>query len=63
MAFIDQGEYGAMKTLGGHRAPHSDKHHFRAKMMVSTEVVVEHSILTRHYAPFINCLTLRPLRL
>ena len=34
--FIDQGEFEAMKTLSGRRAPRCDKHQFRAKMTVST---------------------------
>ena len=36
MAFVDQGEFEAMKTLSGRRAPRCDKHQFRAKMTVST---------------------------
>ena len=36
MAFIDQGEVEAMKTLIGHKAPRCDKDQFRAKMAVST---------------------------
>ena len=35
MAFADQGEFEAMKTLSGHRAPRCDKHQFRAKITVS----------------------------
>ena len=31
MAFIDQGEFEAMKTLSGRRAPRCDKHQFRPK--------------------------------
>ena len=31
MVFIDQGKFEAMKTLSGRRAPHCDKHQFRAK--------------------------------
>ena len=34
--FIDQGEFGAMKTLSDHIAPHYDKHQFCDKMTVST---------------------------
>ena len=34
--FIDQGEFGAMKTLSGRIAPRYDKHQFRDKMTVST---------------------------
>ena len=33
---IDQGEFEAMKTLSGRRAPCFDKNQFRAKMTVST---------------------------
>ena len=33
--FIDQGEFGAMKTLSGRIAPRCDKHQFCDKMMVS----------------------------
>ena len=36
MAFVDQGEFEAMKTLSGRRAPRCHKHQFRAKMTVST---------------------------
>ena len=39
MAFIDQGEFEAMKTLSGLRAPCCDKHQFCAKMMVITQTV------------------------
>ena len=45
MAFIDQGEFEAMKMLSGRRAPHCDKHQFRAKMTVSTQNVFEISLL------------------
>ena len=34
MAFIDQGEFEAMKTQSGRRAPCCDRHQFRAKMTV-----------------------------
>ena len=44
MAFIDQGEFEAMKTLSGRRAPCCDKHQFRAKMTVSTSTVCEISL-------------------
>ena len=44
MAFIDQGEFEAMKTLSGRRAVHCDKHQFRAKMTVSTSTVCEISL-------------------
>ena len=48
MAFIDQGQFEAMKTLSGCRAPRCDKHQLRAKMTVSTQnflrdIVVEHN--------------------
>ena len=48
MAFVDQGEFEAMKTLSGRRAPRCDKHQFRTKMTVSTlnrlrDIVVERS--------------------
>ena len=33
--FIDQGEFGAMKTLSGRIAPRCDKHQFCDKMTVS----------------------------
>ena len=36
MAFIDLGEFEAMKTLSSRRAPRCDKHQFRAKITVST---------------------------
>ena len=36
MAYIDEGKLEAMKILGGRRAPHYDKHQFRAKMTVNT---------------------------
>ena len=35
-SFIDLGEFGAMKTLSCHIAPHCDKHQFCDKMTVST---------------------------
>ena len=35
-SFIDQGEFVAMKTPSGRRAPSCDKHRFCNKMMVST---------------------------
>ena len=34
--FIDEGEFGAMKTLSDRIAPRCDKHQFYDKMMVST---------------------------
>ena len=45
MAFIDQGEFEAMKTLNVRRAPRCDKHQFRAKMTVRTQPVFEISLL------------------
>ena len=36
MAFVDQGEFEAMKMPNGRRAPRSDKDQFRVKMTVST---------------------------
>ena len=35
-SFIDQGEFVAMKTLSGRKAPHCDKYQFSDKMTVST---------------------------
>ena len=46
MAFTDQGEFEAMKTLSGRRAPCCDKNQFRAKMTVSTETVCKISLLS-----------------
>ena len=34
--FSDQGEFEAMKTLGGWEAARCDEHQFRAKIKVST---------------------------
>ena len=34
MAFIDHGEFEAIQTLSGRRAPCCDKHQFHAKMTV-----------------------------
>ena len=45
MAFTDQGEFEATKTLSGGRAPHCDKHQFCAKMTVNTQTVFEISLL------------------
>ena len=36
MAFVDQGEFEAMKTLSGRRVPRCDTDQFCAKMTVST---------------------------
>ena len=41
MAFIDQGEFEAMKTLSGWEAARSDEYQFRAKIKVSTLAVFE----------------------
>ena len=41
MAFIDQGEFEAMKSLSGWEAARSDEHQFRAKIKVSTLAVFE----------------------
>ena len=46
MAFVDQSEFEAMKTVSGRRGPRCDKHQFRAKMTVSTlnrlrDIIVE----------------------
>ena len=43
-SFIDQGEFVAMKTLSGRKAPLCDKKRFRDKIMVSSylnDIVVE----------------------
>ena len=45
MAFGDYGEFEAMTTLSGRRAPRCDIHQFRAKMTVSTYTVFEISFL------------------
>ena len=47
MAFIDQGEFEAMKTLSGWEAARSDEHQFRAKIKVSTLAVFELSLLDK----------------
>ena len=44
MAFIDQGEFEAMKTPNGRRTPRCDKDQFRAKMTASTYTVCEISL-------------------
>ena len=41
MAFIDQGEFEAMKMLSGWEAAHCDKHPFHAKIKVSAWTVFE----------------------
>ena len=45
MAFIDQDEVEAMKTLSDRRALRCDKDQFRAKMTMSTSTVCEISLL------------------
>ena len=45
MAFVDHGEFEAVKTPIGRRAPRCDKDQFRAKIMVSTSTVCEISLL------------------
>ena len=47
MAFIDQGEFEAMKLLSGWEAAHSDEHQFHAKIKVSTLAVFELSLLDK----------------
>ena len=51
MAFVDHGEFEAMKTPIGRRAPRCYKDQFRAKMTVSKtylnrlrDIVVEHNL-------------------
>ena len=45
MAFADQGDFEATKTLSSRRAPCHDKHQFCANMMVSTQIIFEISLL------------------
>ena len=45
MAFVDHGEFEAMKTPIDHRTPHCDEDQFHAKMMVSTSTVCEIPLL------------------
>ena len=45
MAFIDQGEFEAMKMLSGWEAARSDEHQFHAKINVSTLAVFQLSLL------------------
>ena len=47
MAFIDQGEFEAMKLLSGWEAARSDEHQFRAKIKVSILAVFELSLLDK----------------
>ena len=44
MAFIDQGEFEAMKTLSGWEAARCDEHPFCAKIKVSARTVFELSL-------------------
>ena len=44
MAFIDQGEFEAMKTLSGWEAARCDEHPFHAKIKVSARTVFELSL-------------------
>ena len=44
MAFVDHGEFEAMKMPIGHRAPHCDRGQFRAKIVVSTSTVCKISL-------------------
>ena len=39
MAFVDQGEFEAMKTIGDWEAAHHDEHPFRAKIKVNAWTV------------------------
>ena len=47
MAFVDQGEFEAMKTLRGCEAARSDENQFRAKIKVSTPTVFELSLFDK----------------
>ena len=47
MAFLDQGEFEAMKTLSGWEAACCDEHQFRAKIKVSTWAVFELSLFDK----------------
>ena len=44
IAFFDQGEFEAMKTLSGWEAARCDEHSFRAKIKVSAWTVFELSL-------------------
>ena len=44
MAFVDQGEFEAMKTLSGWEAAGCDENQFRAKIKVSARAVFELSL-------------------
>ena len=47
MAFIDQGEFEAMKTLSGCEAARCDEHLFRDKIKVSAWTVFELSLFDK----------------
>ena len=47
MAFIDQGEFEAMKTLSSWKAVRCDEHPFRAKIEVSAWTVFELSLFDK----------------
>ena len=47
MAFVDQGEFEAMKTLSGWEAARYDEHRFRAKIKVSAWAVFELSLFDK----------------
>ena len=47
MAFIDQGKFGAMKTLSGCEAARCDEHPFRSKIKVSAQTVFELSLFDK----------------
>ena len=54
MAFVDHGEFEAMKTPIGRRAPHCDKDQFHAKMTVSTSTICgcnkqNYTFMTAHF--------------
>ena len=47
MAFIDQGEFEAMKSLSGWEAVRSDEHQFHAKIKVSVLAIFELSLFDK----------------
>ena len=47
MAFIDQGEFEAMKTPSGWEAERCDEHPFRTKIKVSARTVFELSLFDK----------------
>ena len=51
MAFVDQGEFEAMKTLNGWEAAHSDEHQFHAKIKVGTLAIFKLSLLDNSLVP------------